>query len=226
MFESVIFDWDGTLANTRDAILASFHEALREVVRLDVADEFIERRIGVGAAWTFKEILEAQGMPVEEEVIRHLVAVKVRVALEKVDEVTLFQGARELLKSLSGKVRMGLASMNNRQVIDRLLKVLNVDEFFNVVITVDEVSKSKPDPEIFLKTAQKLGSSPRNCVVVEDSIFGVMAAKAGNMSCVAVAQGAYARDELAKANPNLIVESLLEKDAILKFINSESKTDS
>jgi beta-phosphoglucomutase-like phosphatase (HAD superfamily) len=60
MFESVIFDWDGTLADTREVILASFHEALREVVKLDVADEFIERRIGVGAVWTFKEILKAR----------------------------------------------------------------------------------------------------------------------------------------------------------------------
>ena len=141
MFKSVIFDWDGTLADTRDAILASFHQALQEVLKLDVSDEFIERRIGVGAAWTFKEILETKGMQVEEELIKRLVAVKVRVALEKSTEVALFPGARELLDSLNGCVKMGLASMNNRMVIEKLLEDLKVDRFFSVVIRVDEVSK-------------------------------------------------------------------------------------
>ena len=218
MFEAVIFDWDGTLADTRRAILVSFHGALREVLGIDVADEFIERRIGVGAAWTFREILEAKGLPVDEETVKRLVAVKVRVAIEEAGKVRLFPGAKELLESLSGKVKVGLASMNNRQVIDRLLEGLNVSRFFDAVITVDEVTKSKPDPEIFLKTAQKLGGKPEGCVVIEDSIFGVKAAKAGNMACVAVVQGAYTREELAKANPDLIVGSLLEKSAILKFI--------
>ena len=218
MFEAVIFDWDGTLADTKDAIIASFHGALREVVNLDIPDEFIARRIGVGAAWTFKEILESKGISYDETVIRRLVEVKIRVAIEQTDKVKLFPGARDILESLNGKVKMGLASMNNRQVIDHLLSTLDVAKFFSVVTTVDEVSKSKPDPEIFLKTAQKLGSKPEGCVVLEDSIFGVKAAKAGKMGCIAVAQGAYTAAELGKANPDLIVDSLQERDVILKYI--------
>jgi beta-phosphoglucomutase-like phosphatase (HAD superfamily) len=108
--------------------------------------------------------------------------------------------------------------MNNRQVIDRLLCVLGLTEFFDVVVTVDEVSKTKPDPEIFLKAAEKLGVKPTDCVVVEDSIFGVKAAKAADMGCVAVTQGAYKADELAQANPDLIVNSLSQQAAIERFI--------
>ena len=160
-FSAVIFDWDGTLADSKKAILASFHGALEEVLGTDVEDEFIERRIGVGAGWTFREILQVKGLPVDNEVVRRLVGVKVRVAIEKIDEVTLFAGAKELLESLNGKVIMGLASMNNRPIINRLLNALDVGRFFSTVVTVDEVAKSKPDPEIFLRTAQKLGIAPR-----------------------------------------------------------------
>ncbi len=218
MFGAVIFDWDGTLADTKAAILTSFHDALQEVAGLDVSDEFIERRIGVGAAWTFREILQAKNLPIDTDLIKRMVEVKIRVAIENAGQVELFSGARELLQMLHGKLPVGLASMNNRQVIDCLTQTLDVAKYFDAVITVDEVVKTKPDPEIFLTTAHKLEQNPVDCVVLEDSIFGVQAAKAGKMKCIAVTQGAYTASELAKAQPDLIVPSLSEKDAISRFI--------
>jgi HAD superfamily hydrolase (TIGR01509 family) len=218
MFEAVIFDWDGTLADTREVILASFHEALREVAKLDVPDEFVERRIGIGATNTFREILNAKGASYNDELLRQLVEVKIRVEVDRTGDVQLFPGARQLLESLRGKVKIALASMNNRAVIEHMLKVLQVQSLFSVILTGDEVAHSKPEPEIFLKSAQKLGIQPQKTVVLEDSIFGVKAAKAGKMACIAVAQGAYSRKELARSKPDLILNSLLEKDEILKFI--------
>ena len=224
MYEAIIFDWDGTLADTEQAILVSFHGALQKIVNLDVADEFIERRIGVGAALTFKEILDAEGLSYNEDTIKRLVQMKIKITLENTDKVQLFPGAADLLMSLEAKTEMGLASMNNREIIERLTRILKVNTYFDTIVTVDDVTRSKPDPEIFLATAKKLGSKPENCVVLEDSIFGVMAAKAGNMRCIAVTQGAYSSSELAKANPDLIVGSLLEKDTILNFISNQKRT--
>ncbi len=217
MFEAVIFDWDGTLADTRKMVVAAFQKVLSKV-HCTVSDEFIERRIGIGAAETFRDALQASSVSFDEALIKRLVEEKIQAEIDLSSTVNLFPGTVELLSSLQDKVKVALASMNNRGVIDYLIKTLDVLRFFDVVLTVDEVHSSKPDPEIFLKSALKLGCRPERCVVVEDSIFGVEAAKAAKMSCVGVLTGVYAREELEKANPDLIVASVKERDEILRFI--------
>ena len=217
MFEAAIFDWDGTLADTRQMVVASFQKVLSEI-HCTISDEFIERRIGVGAAETFREIMRASGISFDEALIRLLVEKKIQAEIDLSSKVKLFSGAMELLASLHGKVKLALASMNNRVVIDHMINAMNVRRFFDIVLTVDEVHNSKPDPEIFLKSALKLGCHPEKCVVVEDSIFGVEAAKRAKMGCVAVLTGVYSRKELERANPDLIVNSLNERAAILNFV--------
>jgi beta-phosphoglucomutase len=217
MFDAVIFDWDGTLADTRKAILYSFHKALRQI-GADVGNEQIARLIGVGSAETFREILRASNVKFDDELIRRLVETKIQAEIWVSSQTTLFGGAIELLQSLKGKAKLGLASMKNRKIIDHMLQTTKTQGFFEVVITADETTHHKPSPEIFIKTACKLDVKPERCVVVEDSIFGIEAAKAAHMRCVAVAQGAYSAVELGKAKPDIIVHSLGEKDTILRYI--------
>jgi beta-phosphoglucomutase len=126
--------------------------------------------------------------------------------------VALFEGSRELLEALHGKVKVGLASMNNRAVVMHLLEIKGLTGCFDTVLTVEAVSRSKPDPEIFLKTAERLHAEPGGCVVFEDSIFGVKAAKSAKMSCIAVTTGVYTREELAVEKPDLIVKTLKDPE--------------
>jgi beta-phosphoglucomutase len=217
MYSGVLFDWDGTLADTRKVVLTSFQQALKTVgVQADAV--YIERRIGIGAELTFKEILQEAGNPFDDTLIKRLVEKKVQVEINLADGVKLFPGAKDLLEALQGKVKLTLASMNNRPVIDHMLRTLNIKNCFDEIVAVEEVEKSKPDPEIFLKAAAKLAFSPAECVVVEDSIFGVQAAKTAGIVCIAVLTGVYNKTELEKTSPALIVNSLKEKEKILDFI--------
>ena len=216
MFEAAIFDWDGTLADTRQVVVASFQKALSDA-RCKVSDTFIERLIGIGSAETFREILRSSETSFDERLISSLVKKKIQNEIELSGKVKLFSGAAELLEALHGKVKLGLASMNDRAVINHLLKTTNTQRFFDVTVTAVDIIKSKPDPEIFLKCALKLGSEPGECVVFEDSIFGVEAAKKANMGCIAVLTGVYSLRELEKAKPDLIVNSLKEKNEIFNF---------
>ena len=217
MFEAIIFDWDGTLADTRQMVAASFQKTLSEV-NCTISNEFIERHIGIGAAETFREILRTSRISFDEALIRRLVEKKIKTQIDLSQSVKLFEGATELLSSLHGKAKLALASMNNRDVINHILNRMDARRFFDAILTVDEVRNPKPDPEIFLKAALKLECQPEKCVIVEDSIFGVKAAKAARMSCIVVLTGVYSREELKKANPDLIVNSLSEKDTILRFL--------
>jgi len=217
MFDAVIFDWDGTLADTHRSVVEAFQKALK-AVGAEVTYSFIQRRIGIGARETIKEALGVTNMIHDEKTIDWLLAEKTKHQLEVAKEVNLFEGAFDLLKSLHDQIEIALASMNNRVVIDKLLSIKGVGEFFDVVIAADEICEPKPDPEIFLACATRMKCHPEHCVVVEDSIFGVRAAKRAKMKCIAISTGAYSREELLREKPDLTVESMNEKMKLLGFI--------
>ena len=210
MFDAVICDWDGTLADTRRVIVISFQKALSEV-GVKVSDEFVARRMGIGAAETIREILRANNKPIDETLVRRLVERKSQLEIELTGQVKLFPGARKLLQALHGKVHVGLASMNNRSVIAHMVEANNLGQYFETTLTAENISHSKPHPEIFLKTAAELKTSPQKCVVLEDSIFGVKAAKSGGMGCIAVTTGVYTAEELSREKPDLVVKTLADK---------------
>jgi putative hydrolase of the HAD superfamily len=217
MVKAVIFDWDGTLADTKKAVLRSFQKVL-EGAGCRVSDEFIERRIGIGTKKTIIEAFRECRMRLDVSTLENLAKEKIRVQAELTDIVSLFDGAAELLENLQGRTKIALATMSNRKVVDKLLSEKRIREYFDVVVSADEIVKPKPDPEVFLVSAAKLGVKPEDCVVVEDSVFGVRAAKAAKMMCVAVSSGAYSMEELQDENPDLMIGSVVEKERILNFV--------
>ena len=88
------------------------------------------------------------------------------------------------------------------------------------MVSADEVVNPKPDPEVFLMSARKMGVDSIECVVVEDSVYGVKAAKEANMKCIAVSSGVYSEKELQEEHPDMVINSLIEKEKILGFIFS------
>jgi len=217
MVKAVIFDWDGTLADTKEAVVRSFQKVLVEAGCL-VSDEFIERRVGVGTKKTLEEVLEECDVRFGDEMLENLAGEKIRIQANLTEIVSLFDGAIELLENLQGRIKIALATMSSRKVVAKLLSEKRIGGYFDVVISADEIFKPKPDPEVFLVSATKLGVKPEDCVVVEDSVFGVRAAKAAEMKCIAVSSGAYSGEELQEENPDLMINSLVEKERIMHFI--------
>jgi len=216
-FKAIIFDWDGTLADTKKAVIESIRKVLLEVECM-ISDEFIERRIGVGTRRVLEDALRECGITFDEEELEELIQRKISFQTKLTGTVKLFEGTVELLDALHGRVKIALATMGPRRVIDKLLSEKSVRRYFNAVVTAEDVLNPKPDPEIFLRTARKMKLRPEECLVVEDSIFGVKAAKAARMGCVAIPSGAYRGEELRKEDPDLLVKSLSEWERILEFV--------
>lgn len=118
------------------------------------------------------------------------------------DEVPfgIFSDAAELLEKLHGEgERLGLATSSDRRSTAIILKRFDLEKYFDLVLTQEDIEKKKPDPGIYLKSASQLKISPEECVVVEDSEVGVKAAKRAGMKCIAVTF-TTGRDRLGKAD--------------------------
>ena len=110
------------------------------------------------------------------------------MALDKYKyEVKEKPGCSSFLEFLKSKgIRMGIATSNNRTMVDAVLKSLNMKDYFEVIITSDEVKKGKPAPDIYLKTADLLGVVPEKCLVFEDVVAGIIAGKSAGMKVCAI----------------------------------------
>jgi HAD superfamily hydrolase (TIGR01509 family) len=223
MAKAVIFDWDGTIADTKKAVIQSFQKVLTEA-GCKVTDEFILRLMGIGTKKTIIKAFKECNKRLNVSKLEKLAEEKVNIQSELTDIVRFIDGAIELLEALFGKTKIALATMSSRRVVEKILSEKKIKKYFDVVVTADEVNKPKPNPEIFLLSATKLGVDQKDCVVIEDSIFGVRAAKKAKMKCVAVPSGVYNKEELEQEHPDFVVKSLVEKKVVLDFILRENES--
>jgi len=217
MIRAVIFDFDGTLADTRENILNAYRRVISEQGCV-VSDDYVERKIGIGGRMVLKNIFDENKIPHNEDFIKKNLARIETLRIEAIDKIRIFSGTLPLLDGLYKKFKLALATMSTGNIIDLLLQKRGMKKYFDVVVTARDVTLAKPHPEIFLTCAKKMGKKPKQCVVVEDSIFGVEAAESAGMQCIAVTTGSYSSEELLDAGADLIVDSVENKSEILKFL--------
>ena len=102
-------------------------------------------------------------------------------------EVKEKPGCKKFLEHLRSKgIKMGIATSNNRSMVDVVLESLDMEGFFEVITTSDEVKRGKPAPDVYLTTANLLNVEPKNCLVFEDVVAGIMAGKSAGMKVCAI----------------------------------------
>lgn len=178
-FELIIFDMDGLMFDTEKISFISWRDAAARY-GYQIDDEMFRKTIGANLISTkdiyFKHF--GSSFPIEE-----IISERVRISDEiiRLNGVPIKKGLYELLDYFSqSNIKKAVATSTSRKRAMNLLKLAGIDGRFDYVLCGDEIEKSKPDPEIFLKVSDKLGCSPKKCLVLEDSEVGIEAAyKAG-----------------------------------------------
>ena len=181
----MLFDWDGVVIDSSREHERAW-ELLAEERRLSLPEGHFKAGFGKknetiipDLGWTqdpgmIQEIAERK-----EELYRRLVVA---------NGVGILPGATELLRSLKGLgIPRSVASSTPRANLDALFAATGLDSLFDAVVCGDDVSRGKPDPEIFLEASSRLGLRPGNSIVIEDAFAGIDAARRGGMKVVGVA---------------------------------------
>lgn len=205
---AVIFDLDGTLANTIPLIVASFNHAFSTVVGTTVPEEEIRSWIGRPLIETFEawpdDAVELDRIYRQWNLANHD---------ELIEE---YAGVPALLADLSGAgVAMGIVTSKRRETARAALKAVGIDGFLDVVAGLEDTARHKPRPEPLLLGASRLGFVPSACVYVGDAVVDVQAARAAGMAAVGVTWGAGLPDQLKAADPDSLVDDVDALRAVL-----------
>lgn len=196
---AIVFDFDGVLAKTMP-----FHVQ---------SEKILFKNHGVGVS--VEELMEFSGMRVSEfvkavvekkglsENWQELVEEKYKIMSELIEErgVERMPGAAEFVKNAAQKnLRLAVASGSRKEFIQFVLSKVGIDNVFEVVLGDNEIEKGKPAPDIFLKCAKLLEVKPSECLVIEDSENGIIAAKRAGMKAIALRGHAHQFHDFSKAD--------------------------
>jgi len=206
MIKAVIFDMDGVIYLSSPYIWKARNIYL-EKYGVKIGSKEISELLGMSLRDQLAIINKKYNLSLEFDDFSKKTR-KIQVQLMK-KNLKSCKGVKELINDLlKNSVKIGLASSNLKNFILEDLKIMGLLEKFKIITSVEEVKHHKPHPEIFLKTADKLEVKPENCVVIEDAVNGIEAAKRANMKTIAVLTEYHIRKEFKIAN--LVVNSLKE----------------
>ncbi len=218
---AALWDMDGTLVDTAelhfDAWAATARERGRPFNREDFANTFGRRNpeiihILFGDALTGEE---AHDLADRKELLYREAASR---------GVVLLPGVRGLLEDLDRSgFRQAIGSSAPRDNLELILRLTGVEHFFPAVVAMEDTQRGKPDPQVFQLAAQRLGVPPERCVVLEDAVAGVQAARAGGMKCIAIRfVGNHSEDALREAGADLVLPTLekISADTVRRLFQS------
>jgi len=208
----IIFDMDGVLVDSEDAMKTTSIESLRRFGIDPQKEDFVEFT-GMGEDAFIGGVAGKYELEYDSEMKDYAYMLYVEKAR---DLVYVYPGVKDVISSVKRKgCKIAVASAADLIKVRTNLACIGVEEdFFNTFITGSDVSRKKPDPEIFLKAAQNMGVNPADCIVLEDAKSGIAAAKAAGMACIGITT-AFSYEELSATKADYVVDDI--QKALLKI---------
>lgn len=207
MIEAVIFDMDGVLIDS-EPLHFEVDEMVLKLLQIDKGKHYLERFVGYTNPAMWKIIKEENQL---EQSIEGLIELQMRIKLDFLEKnnFVAIDGVLELLNNIQAKkIPLAIASSSPRIFIEAVIVKIQIEKYFQIVVSGEEVPKSKPEPDVFLKAAELLDVKPERCIVIEDSKSGTLAAKSAGMKCVGFRNSNSGNQDLSFAD--LIVDDFNE----------------
>lgn len=207
MLHALIFDFDGVITDTESLHYAVFQTMLGELGISLSEHDYYSHYIGFDDKGCFEAALRAHRRSVSPAIIDDLVARKATIFMEQLRmRLTLYPGVEPFIRQAASRIPLGIASGALRQEIEYVLKEAGLLNCFSHITSAEDVAHAKPDPEPFLHALRGLNAAPAvrshltagDCLVIEDSIPGILAAHAAGMKVLAVAN-THASEDLISA---------------------------
>ena len=204
---AIIFDFDGTLADTQRGIIATAQEVLRRMGREPADERALAATIGLPLRENF-----TRGAGLSEEEADRAVAIY-REIFENfaIPAITVFPGVEEVLAALSARgVPMAVASSRGQHSLEGLMHHLGLDRYIplNLVFGVETAARPKPAPDILYVILGKLGVKPEEALVVGDTTFDIEMGRAAGCYTCGVSYGNQSAGQMAGASPNYLLDDL------------------
>lgn len=207
---AAIWDMDGTLVDTAELHFRAWAELTSQIGKPFSRADF-QATFGRRNPEIIRQLFDADAT---EKIVSELGDRKESLyrSAAKSHGVELLPGARSLLVAIKAMHwQQAIGSSAPRANLDLILELTDTRNEFDVVVSAEDTSRGKPDPQVFLVAAERLGVEPSRCIVFEDAVAGVEAAKAAGMACVAVRfVGHHSVESLRAAGANRIVDRLTE----------------
>jgi len=202
---ALLFDLDGTLVDSVYQHVLAWRDALHDE-GLDLSVWRIHRRIGMSGGLFLKALERELGMTLSEGQAERLRQSHAKALLGRLEQIRPLPGARELLTTLSSmRVPWAIATSGAEKTANPTLALLGIPEG-TPIVTRDQVAYAKPNPDLFIAAAERLGVPLGDCFVVGDSIWDLLAAQRAGSLGVGVLSGGYGREELEQAGAYRVYE--------------------
>jgi beta-phosphoglucomutase len=207
-----IWDVDGTLVDTAELHYAAWVQ-LAGQLGLPFSRADFEATFGRRNPEILRQLFRRDYSDQEVAALGERKEVLYREAAQR--GVDLLPGVQSLLEDLhNAGIRQAIGSSAPRRNVDLILRLTRTERFFDAVVSMEDTQRGKPDPQVFLLAAERLGIAPHRCVVLEDAVAGALAAKAGGMKCIAVTfVGHHGPEKMLAAGADLVVPTLTEVSA-------------
>ena len=201
-----LFDLDGTLTDSVYHHVLAWREAL-DSEGIDLSIWRIHRRIGMSGGLLTNALLRETGVTFDAQRIERLQRLHAEVYLRNCSNIRPLPGARALLDALSeAGIKWAIATSGRLETAGPVLEKLGVDPQRVPVVTHDQVKYAKPDPDLFLAAADRLGVSIDTASVVGDSVWDMLAARRARALGIGLQSGGYAVQELERAGAYRVFE--------------------